>query len=366
MKKYRHIVIIALLTVLAGCVKIEYNEEPAARMAFVVESYVPQTRALSVKEADGYDSFSSRAYLHAEGVEDVQYYFNDYETVNWNGSVWTPDKEYLWPTSDKSYINFVSWAGGMPSTNSYAKSGDSWTANLAWTDFTVASGAENLIYADLAWHYNKTSALATTYQMDGSYSGVPTLFRHALARVGFKAKAAAASEGEAGGKHIEWTVGVTEIKVTGIKNTGSFAISNTEPAGTTAQTSEWTVVSAGSGWTSLSGEDNSFIWTGSKELTTVVEDVFPLRSAIPQDISAAKVSVKYSVTTKYWDGSTLQRTVVENVESESSLAVGGITAFDRNVCTIYTLVINPDTNIISIIPQTIDWVERGEDRLVVE
>lgn len=361
MKKRFNIVIVALALLATGCAKVDVATQEKA-VSFQVGSYVPQTKApegtASIKLVDGITSFSSRGYLHAEGVDTEQHFFGAAgETIAYNGTnAWLPSHDYFWPKSPVSYVNFISWFGGNP-TITYAKTGDVWTAGFAWSNITVAP-TDNLLWADVAWRYN---ANAQTYLFDGVTEGVPTLFHHALSQLKFQGRASKASEGD----NITWSVSVTELSLETLPDTGTMTMTSADP-GTTG-TSAWTVTA----WSGLSGEQTLVAAALPKTLSTEAGSetlLLDWQSIIPQTVTADMVlNVKFTVTTTYKSGGATVRTVEEEVSASIPLtSFTGVTAWEMNKRYTYTLVINPDTHVITIIPVETNWVEESEYPINIE
>ena len=68
MKKY-FIIAVAALVASAACTKVEtFDNTPGKKISFQVGNYAAQTKA-SVSFKDESESFKTRAFLHAEGVD---------------------------------------------------------------------------------------------------------------------------------------------------------------------------------------------------------------------------------------------------------------------------------------------------------
>ena len=95
--------------------------------------------------------------------------------------VWAPENDYYWPKT--GYINFYSYAGTQAPAESV--SADKKTVTLAYENKTIAA-TDNIMVADAALRFN---ANQETYKVDGTEGsahvtkGVPTLFRHMLAKL---------------------------------------------------------------------------------------------------------------------------------------------------------------------------------------
>ena len=361
MKNRFYIAMLVFAAVVAGCAKVDVVPAVDRAVSFQVGSYAPQTKAedgpLSIITVDGITSFSSRGFLHAVGVEDVSPYYQEFfgaagETITYNGSnAWNPSHIYYWPKSAYSYVNFVSWHGTNPAL-SYAESSEVWTATALWNKITVAR-TDNLLFADMAWRYNSNNDPAT-YGFNNVEEGVPTLFHHALAQIRVMARATKASE-----DGVSWTVKLTSMSVAGVHNMGTLELTNADPG--TKGTQAWTY----DVWTDLAGESSQLgvsYGTSPLALTTTAQEILGFSSVIPQSVEGKTINLVFTVETKY--GTT--RTVEENVTAQVSLADATVTSWNMNTRITYTLAINPDTGIITIIPVETNWVEESEYPLNIE
>lgn len=358
MSKKSHIALILSLAILSSCAKVEMTPAGQKAVVFSVGSYVPQTKASSLLNSDdNITSFSSRGFLHAEGVQDPQDFFGpDGETIRWNASntEWVPSHDYFWPKSDISYVNFVSWRGGNPSLT-YTKTDDKWGANLSWSNITVAT-TDNILWADVAWRYNDN---AKTYLFDGVKEGVPTLFHHSLSQLSFQARLSKASEGG-----VSWTVTVTGMRVTNIRNTGSLSMTNTDPEA--RQVQPWTFT----GWAELSGNQTlepASPLSVSLE-TDTAKEMLGWQTVLPQTVlDNMTLTVNFNVTTTYNLGGGNTKTITEAASASCSLTkFTEITQWQMNKRYIYTVAINPDSKIITIIPVETDWTIEPEYTLTIE
>ena len=357
MKNLYYIAIAALLAASAGCSKVEVADAPDKAVTFTVASYSPQTRAESIITVDGIRSFSSRGYLHGVGVDAPQDFFGaNGETITYNGSnEWAPTHDYFWPKSTASYVNFISWVGGNP-TITYSNTAP-FKATFAWSGAVATT--DNLMWADMAWRYKNNDGVI--YKKDGVTEGVPPLFHHALAQVRFQGKVTKTSATD-GGKTVNWTVTVNELSLTNVANKGTFSLTNSDPGSNT--TKEWTLTNPE--WASLEGAVEVKPTIASTPLGTTATDIFGWQSVIPQSTAAVAMKVKFNVKTVY--PTNPAKTVEEVVEKTVNLSdfTDPISVWERNKRYTYTLIIEPDTGIIKIIPVETDWLEGATKDITVE
>ena len=371
-----YIAILALATLFAGCSKVDVATPKEKAVTFQVGSYAPQTKA----EGDpvslngiGINDFRSFAYLHAEGfMETPQAFFGEEgETISFNGTdEWAPSHDYFWPKTSASYINFISWRGGNPEI-SYAKNEGSWVATFAWEDMTVAV-TDTLLIADMAWRYSANVNPATYQAYNGVTEGVPTLMHHALAQICFLGRTSIVPV-----TGVSWEVSINKIELAGVFNTGSIYMTNTDPGSTTPQ--EWTIED--NGWVVDPNGGEAVIgknWdTEPKRLGSTADTLLGWQSVIPQIIKRDNddkmlLNLTYTVVTTYSANvsgnadTVVQETVTAQVALSDFNFSSTFDAWGMGQRITYTIAINPDTGVITIIPKETPWVENGEYPINIE
>ncbi len=343
MKRNKHIVVILVLASLAGCSRVETDRAPARRISYEVGACAPVTKA-PVSLYPGIDHFTSKAWLYASGVATAQEYFgSDGVRVNYGSGEWAPAEDYFWPAD--GYINFVSWydKNGTPSTATQTTL--AW--NLDGTSRSLAPG-DTILFADEAW---RCTANQSTYQVDpGETSshvtnGVPTLFHHALAQVRFLARL---SQDSASG--VSWSASLSRLSVSNVYKTGTLSLSNEDPgSGCINYPKPWTNTS----W-SLSGAADTLYHANSVALSASDTPVMAFRSVLPQATAGMTLTFNCTITTSYTSSG---KTVTENLSASIPMTdfSGDITSWDMGTKVTYTIVIDPETNLIRITPGVADW-----------
>ncbi|MBO5634361.1 MAG: fimbrillin family protein [Bacteroidales bacterium] len=350
MKKYFVFLGIAALT-LAACSKTEIDETaiPDQKIEFNAANYVPQTRAGEVSLLGDTKFFSSKAYLHAEGVTAVQDYFGDKETItandNTNPSAWLPSHDYYWPKSKNSYINFVSWFDkkGAPTTIS--------ETSLAWAGRTIATD-DNIMWADEAWRFNNNDG--AIYKKDAVSAGVPTLFHHALAKLTIKAKCdpVEKDDSQVAGKKTTWEVTLEDIKITGTFNEGTLTLTNSD-SNEAAKTKPYETT----GWVlPTTGTAPGITMNNTSVLTKDLVDVLAEQSVLPQTLDNAKLEFKLHIIAKY-DSKKVSEEKIDMSVKLNTLGTTAITKWEMNTKYVYNIIINPETDVVKFDPAVIPWVE---------
>ena len=225
----------------AACTKVEtVDNSPETPIAFQVVNYQTQTKAynsLLDESAAGAQitSFTTNAWFHGAGSYGVQQFMADESIVpdnTTNPTKWAPSsRDYYWPKT--GYINFFSYAGS-PAPTAKAE------GSLTYTDVSVVP-ASNILVADAAYRFKENNDPAT-YGQNSVTKGVPTLFRHKLAKVKFDVILDASETQPA----YAWTATIKEASIT-VPQKGTLALTVSEPSGTTPATAAYT-----GAWASLS------------------------------------------------------------------------------------------------------------------
>ena len=324
MKKFFIAIAALALVASAACTKTNPEETKSEKISFQVANYMPQTKANPVSVLNDFTAFQCRAFLHAKGVEITgadntvsttafQNFFPEAgETISVNDAhtEWAPSSHpYYWPKDANSYVNFIGWYGtnGTDAVNptiSYAYEGGKWTAKMDWTfSTTLGQASSNLLYADMAWHYNANEKPAQYHVSENVAEGVPMLFHHALAQINVKAYAEAA-EGmtalTAGSSTVTdgvatWTILFDNAKITPIYANGKLELTNADPGAkaTQAWTGEW----VGTG--TAAGDVEVTDYTVNKVTKATAGNVIAPSCVLPQTLTDVALSFDLDITTTY-------------------------------------------------------------------
>ena len=351
MKKFL-IIAVAALAASVACTKSEVNDGPAAKINFQVANYKAQTKA-NVSALTEFQSFSCKAFLHADGYESTtqDFFGANGETIlpdnTSNPSQWAPSHDYYWPKSNQSYINFVAW---------YDKAGAPTTATetaLEWSARTVAP-TDTILFADEAWRYkNNDGAL---YKLDAVTKGVPMLFHHALAQINIKAKGEDLNDGAAN----SWRVVLDTVKIANVYKTGTLALVNSDPSST--QPKAWTAPSSPAVWSSPTNADEIKLLerlsdlSVTDSLTTTAKVLLEGHNVLPQSLTNDHVvTVVFSIYRKNQTGYYSK----ERIKHEFKLSdfSNGVAAWEMNKKITYTIIINPKTEKVLLDPAIEEWAE---------
>jgi len=360
MKKWFNIAVLALMVSFAACTKVDTVPEVKEKISFSVGSYTANRTKATTSVLTEFQSFSSKAYLYADGYEsETQEIFGtDGETITPDNTssptYWAPSRDYYWPKSSDSYINFVSWydKNGAPSTVSQTA--------LAWTSRTIVAD-DNILFADVAWRQN---ANQNTYYTEG----VPTLFHHALSRVKINLSASPLTDTE--DANTTYAVTIQSMKLKAVFNAGTMSLTNSDPG--TKTTKAWTPATATYYWSPVSSSSADLdIVTSDTDVTATPTAVLAERSFMPQSLTANMIlEIVYSVEVTSAGSVIIEETDIPasvklNVIKNSSDVA--ITQWLPNTKYTYNIIINPQTREILLNPTVeTEWTDGTSYSATVE
>ncbi|MBO4455589.1 MAG: hypothetical protein J5759_04010 [Bacteroidales bacterium] len=209
MKSLKYILLTLIYALaLTACVKEVVN---MSSQGPGIVTFMPATYRVATKTPDGSvfstaNSFGCYAFSSPDGTEDSwgTYMHNQEISYNTTSSAWLPTLDYYWPHINK--VSFLSYAP-YSATDPWVTSA---TPRSIKAENQTPGADDDWLYADLAADYNDylvpvdppgaPHSFETDDISDGEsgFSGVPTLFRHALARVSFRVKASRIISGSSG------------------------------------------------------------------------------------------------------------------------------------------------------------------------
>ena len=345
----------AALVAMCACTKNEAIEGPQHEITFSVAKYVGQTKADEEKVdpadyADDYADVPFGTYAWFYGDEEgakAQAFMED-ETVSLTGDEWKPAVTYYWPKTGS--IDFISYSPKSISdyvtvTTDDIKIGD------AKNVYEVEDGTTvDVMYADKA--VGCTENVLTYF-----YKGVPTLFRHALAKININIKTAygakVITEGE---DETEWKVTVKGLALNDYLNAGyvEFPLA-TDGSWTLPEDKVW---ENDGNQVSKDFDLPTDATINSTEAKPFVSDYFVL----PQELSAGQtLDVIVDIETYLPNGNTIIET---GVKLTGVLGAQDVEAWEINKITSYNITIipaasNEDGDPIEILfdPAVKDWEE---------
>lgn len=414
MKKY-FIFAATALVALTACSKIEVADTPetSRKIGFEIANYSAQTKAnVALTNADdALYQFHTYAYQFPKLGDAVE--FMNTDIFAWDNATtpakvtsgtsiysWAPENDYFWPKT--GFINFYSYAGTQSPAESV--SADKKTVTLTYADKTIAS-TDNFMVADAALHFN---ANQSTYDVDGTEgsghvtTGVPTLFRHMLAKLYMDVKIQVPEEKKSA--NTIWKVQVLDnFDIDGNStiadgeksliipvNKGTLTLTNADALAADATlnttTQQWTrkndYTTAGtpdadvvSGWKPGNTTENiqlsqATILTLPVNSTesTAVEQLLAWRTVMPQLTDNVALQLVYKVQALH--GSTVFmeeiRTVGIEVPADIHDLTGSINQWESNKKITYHIIIDPISEKVTFDPavEAYDAVEANADNVI--
>ena len=322
---------------LTGCMKNEvYVPKCETPISFEVANYVAQTRAgaFATTEKFGVDAWSYNAT--AGTVQIMEDEVVSYDGVN---NQWAPSQTYYWPIDGT--VDFIAYypAGDKPEIDYKYAGGDT----ITYEDYEVTN--VDLMYADKAIRYSQN---VSAY----GFTGVPTVFRHALAKVNFKVQNAYPAEEN--NDAITYEIVVDQIKLN-TYHKGTVILTNSST--TAASLGTWSVDN--NVWTVTADSTTPLTWTSDVNLAdnSVVAYDEKTQYVLPQELDDdVTVEVVYTVSQYQKIGST--KTLISEKQytpAAIKLNTMGLPSWQMNKNITYTISIIAKSNQILFAPHVEEW-----------
>lgn len=197
------------------------------------------------------------------------------EQVDLTAGAWkTVDHTFYWPKTGS--ISFISYSPFEGTSNTAGTTPVVEKNKITYTNVTV--GATDLMYADKATCSSNVNEVTDNASPESGYSGVPTVFRHALAKLSFKVAANFIEWDDATtGSHTEWEITLNSFKIGGFNTKGDLEL-NLNADGKSWDKPVTTV-----------GSTDYYVWNNTDGATTDQELVAApvVLTTIPQDLASA-------------------------------------------------------------------------------
>ena len=381
MKKY--LILAAAITAMAACTKVEtFDNSPDKAISFTVVNHLQQTKAtagLTYPTSVPFGTFAWWTSGEWTGIAaDQEFVFMKNQKIEWRNidefstKVWAPSDAYYWTKTGK--ITFASYS---PYTADGTDKGYSEvpvynvTKGFLFNDYTIVDDTNvDLMYANLAANCSKTtnvdgSAVTDNSSTEGGYTGVPTIFNHALCQLGFEFRAI----GRKNPNVSEIKIEVTDVDIVNIDNKGSFTQT---PAVTTPATPRWETDHANHvadyDYAPSSALVLNLIENTAANLaaTNNYTALGKTRILLPQTLlnsadvigtsTDQKLVVAYTIKIKYVSAPDVWAT--EDVVSAVRLNNGNIAAWSDNQNITYRISINPYSTVpVTFDPAIVDWTD---------
>ncbi len=371
------LIVSALCMTLVGCVEHleDYSVTSQKKITFQTAKYLT-TRATG-DQINGakftYDHFVTHAW--SDAVTDENRIFMNHQKVmlNETANAWMPTQDYYWP--NYSTVDFISYYPENTDKQYPAVERE----KLTYTGYDVSDGkadinveTNDLMYANKAVGYSGNDDRVNDDNggtNDSGYSGVPTLFNHALAQLEIRVLVLQ-PEGETSNS---WEAVINHAKLAGYYTKGDLVLTLNDPA-TTHGIVGWTPAGEEKvGWTlsndatakesvivseddtdsdditvSSTGTGNGYVdgKTGCKSLFKAF--------VLPQTLTEQHFfDLKFTLKT-YRDGSLVMEEADTDIR-HIQLKTEAIPYWGMNQRIVYTIIINPAKNKITFDPAVVDW-----------
>lgn len=271
---------------------------------------------------------------------------------------WGPEKETLWPISQGAHLDFICYypynadktAAGVPQISMSDQQ-----QTIRYVNYTVTDNTD-LMYSDKALNHTRNTS-------HYNFTGVPTLFRHALAKLTFQVKATMTNNAATSPDHVtHWTVTIKKLTLNNIYNTGSVTLQTTNDHEHGAIIQPWTNTTASpyNVWNNTS-TTISKEWAYDQVLTTTAttygaasDDPATNYFVLPQAFIEAgqSITIDYEIKMK---APGEQEGVDTRSRTVHFINYKAVSAWEMGKSITYTIQIDPKGDLIHFAPAIVDW-----------
>ena len=271
------------------------------------------------------ETFST--YAWAAGT--VGSYFMDNVTIAYNSTenLWKPQSEtFYWPKN--TTVDFISYYPTGLSGITVAED------KITYSGIDVNALQQDIMYADKAAGFSDNQDLVS----DGinAFEGVPTIFRHALAKVKFIVELSYNHKQEADGTVTDWDVTVNSASISGIYTTGGAVLELSDPTATGVvlwnkpTDNVWTPDGTAAAISGLTGQN-----VVPSTDYTAIDELFVLPQALAAD--KQKVTLNLTIKTTRNGASFLN----ETFDKTADIYLSSLTAWEMNHVYTYRIKLSP-------------------------
>lgn len=342
---------IAAIIALTMCTRSIEND-PEHEITFQVASYSSLNTKGNTDYKTNYAAVPFGAYAWYKGVnasDNTDFMTNQQVTYVATDNVWKPaGTTYYWPKTGT--LDFFCYSP-YTADGSAAPAPTVTETSLAYPSWNVNSNlGVDVMYSDKALNLQNNT---TTYY----YNGVPVLFHHALARLGFACRLAYDEITAPTGDKTKWEVIVNSITLKDVKTTGTLAL------GINADGEHW-------------DKPASNVWTNDGTKTDIALDVTALTTftdvtpqtigtpffVIPQALNEGqKVVINLTIKTYRDTGAGYALVLTETgVDINGTLSSGALASWGINQNITYTFILAPSSPVGTGVDLDGDGIEDQE------
>jgi len=332
MKKYI-IIALAALAASVACSKVET---------------VDLQKEINFEVANNIRTKADIGSVYSNGAFGTYAWFNDTdefmvnEQVDLAGGVWkTVDHTFYWPKTGS--VSFISYSPFDGTSNTAGTTPVVEKDKITYTG--VTAGAIDLMYADKATCSNNVNEVLDSLGTgsDSGFTGVPTIFRHALAKLSFKVQANFTKwHDDATNSDTEWEITLKSFKIHGFNTTGDLKLTlngdgkSWDKPVTTVAGVDYNV------WTNVSGAtaDQELVASPIVLDTTAVDLAAATGYVLPQILTAGvqSVDINAHIKTTLANGKEINEDFVKTINISE---ISTLKAWQMNENIVYTIKFKP-------------------------
>jgi len=355
-------------------------------ITFSVMNHLQQTKATAALTYPTdvpfgtYAWWTSDTWANTDDANKTQFIFMENEKIQHVAATgsepqkWAPENTYYWTKT--GYITFASYSPYVADATAAAAKGFSAvptydvTNGFLFPDYTIVDGTNvDLMYANLAADCTKTTNtsgadVTDSSDPEGGYTGVPTIFNHALCQVGFAFRCV----GTKNPNVTDIKVVVTDVDIKNIDKKGSFTQNNSVKWASADRTVaanladydydpatdlELTMIDAATE-ANYTADQKAASYTATAEKRILLPQT--LVNSDPVAATDQKVTITYTIKIKY--DSDPNNYATEQVASTVNLYTTGLPAWLDNQNITYRITINPYSDVpVTFDPAIINWTD---------
>jgi hypothetical protein len=336
--------------------------QASQEITFEVAKYKPVNRAEVAFPTD--IPFGTYAYYENTVTPGVHSMYIDnaeivYKVADGNGYWAAKGETYFWPT--QGHLDFISYAPFNEDATSPAVpkiSDNDVQQTMKYESFKVdAANPVDILYSDKAMQQ-------TANTVNYGFTGVPTLFHHALAKMNILVKAFRLdNRNESPEAVTSWQVVIKKITLSNIYDEGTLSMKtdNVHDAGATTVQWENTITAVPYDVWSNTSSTTSKSWTCDQVLTTTARtygagtaDAAQNYFILPQALTTGvqQITIEYAITTNAPGG---QTATVDHTATKNFSDFPAVPAWEQGKNITYTIDIDPAGDEIHFAPAVVDW-----------
>lgn len=327
------LVLASALLLSAACSKVRPVEEEPGEIFFQTLRFDAVTRADTTDYKEQYAAVPFGAFAWYKGLDPADNAtFMANQAVGYDEALnrWSPvGSTYYWPKSGS--LDFICYSP-FTSDGTAAPLPVITEDGISYPLWNVAAHPDvDLMYADKVTGLSNN---ATTYY----YSGVPTLFHHALSFVTFQVRAAYLQKTAPTGDTTRWEIDLNSVQLKGIHTTGALSLALNKDGKT------WDAPSPAIWETDGKSKQDTMLDTGKvPALTTSAQTLGTGMLVMPQTLDDGQEAVLNVTIRTYHDKGAGEEMLFQesNINVSAMLGTGSLPGWGMNQKITYVLILAP-------------------------